>query len=147
MLGMGTTRHQRNLHIGDLGACQHARMASLGQVCQNQSLPVPIQHIFTAPALKHQAASPLARLQKQMYLRIMTQGLKMSHALHHIFNGLFVYDTACAKFHRNAKALLHQALQNLNLYLAHHPHVNLREFFLPDHMELREFFLQPAKLL
>ena len=84
-------------------------MTPLRQMGQNQSLPVPVQHILAAATLKNQPASLLPGLQNQVYLRIVAQGLKMAHALHYIFNGFFIYDTACAEFHRNAEALLHQA--------------------------------------
>ena len=76
-----------------------------------------------------------------MYLRIMTQGLKVSHALHHIFNGIFVYNAAPAKPDIYPKTLCNQAFQNLHLDLAHDLGVNLFLFFLPDNMKLRLFFL------
>ena len=109
MLLMSTSGSQRNLHIRNLRPGQHARMTPFRQMSQNQPLPVPIQLVLAAAACKSQTASRLAGLQDQMYLRIMAQGFEMTHSLHYIFDGFLVYNTACPKLHRNAKALLHQA--------------------------------------
>ena len=146
MLRMGFSRQQRDFHIRDIRARQHARMAPLLQMGENQPLPVPVQHILTAAAFKCQAAARRSRLQQKMYLRVMPQGLEMSHAFHGVRNRFLIYNTSRPEIHREAKPLLHQAFQDLQLHLAHDPHMNLREFLPPDHMKLRQLLLQKPQL-
>ena len=90
VLDVGTACRQGDFHIGQRRTGQHAGVAALRQVGQNQPLPVQVQRIGAANAGKLQAAARLAGFQQQMNLRIMAQRFIMAHALHRGRDGLFV---------------------------------------------------------
>ena len=110
VLFVGPARHQRQPHIRDGRARQHARVLPLRQVRQNQPLPVTVQQILRAGRSQNQPAARLARLQQQMHLRIVPQGLKVADALHRGGNGLPVADGPGPKGYRHSKPLLQDAL-------------------------------------
>ena len=109
MLQMGAPRNQRDFHIRNRRADQYAAMLLFLQMRQNQPLPVPIQLIFTAVRSDGQPAPGFSRLHQQMYLRIMTKGLKMSHPFHCIGDGLFIHDIPRSKLNGHAETFLNQA--------------------------------------
>ena len=88
VLHVGPARHQGDLHVRDGGSGQHPQVLLLCQVGQHQPLPAPLQLILRAGGGKHQAAAPLPRLQQQVDLRVMAQGLKVADALHRGGDGL-----------------------------------------------------------
>ena len=77
MLQMGTPGEQRDFHIRDGSAGQHASVLLFLQMGEHKPLPVPIQNILTAVGGKLQAASPLCRLQQQMDLGVMPERFKV----------------------------------------------------------------------
>ena len=80
------------------------------QMGQDQPLPVPIQHIFTAVSLKLQTTAPFSRLHPQMDLRIVAQRLKMAYPFYRLRKGLLVYNTSRAEFHFHTKTVRDQLL-------------------------------------
>ena len=116
------------------------------QMGQDQSLPVSLQHIFTAGRGELQTTPWLSRLQQQMHLRVMAQRLIMPYALHSVGNGLPVYDAARTKLHPQAEAFLDQTGQYLQLYLSHKLHMDLPQQFIPYHMQLGILLFQLTEL-
>ncbi len=84
---------------------------------EHQPLPVPVQHVLGAGGGQLQAAPPGERLQQQVNLGIVAQGLVVAHALHRGGDGLPVDDAAGAEGDRQAEALGRQRLENLQLNL------------------------------
>ena len=83
-----------------------------------------------ASALSHQvhslyAASGLSGLQKQMCLGIVSQGLKMSHSLHTVRNGLLIYHAGISELYLYSVALLYEIGKDLVLHIPHEPYMYL----------------------
>ena len=142
---VGPPRRQCDFHIGQRRTRQNAGVAPLGQVGQNQPLPVAIQRVGAATAGQLHAAAPGSRLQQQMDLGIMAQRLVVPHALHGGREGLFVQNAALAKAHLQPEPAVQHALQNFQLNLAHELQMNLAQRVVPHHMELGVFLLQRAQ--
>lgn len=94
VLKVGPPRHQGDAHIGDGGAGEHPQVGLLRQMGEHQPLPVPVQHVLGAGGGQLQAAPPGERLQQQVNLGIVAQGLVVAHALHRGGDGLPVDDAA-----------------------------------------------------
>ena len=101
------------------------------QMSQDQSLPVPIQHILTAQRGKLQAAAPFTRFQQQVYFRIMSQGFKMSDAFHRFRQRLLIDNASRIEFRFQSEALPQDIFQDLHLHLPHDLHMDLPLFLLP----------------
>ena len=71
---------------------QHSSVFLFFQMGEDQSLPVPVQHILTAGGKKLHSASLLPWFQKKVNFRIMAQRLEMADTLHGTADRLFVYN-------------------------------------------------------
>ena len=114
---------------------------------QDQPLPAPLQPVFRAVGGKLQSAPPLQRLQQQMDLRIMAQGLVMAHPFHRSGDGLPVDNASGTEGDRQAKPVGDQALQYLQLDLAHKLNVDLPQRTVPDDVQLGVLLLELAQLV
>ena len=119
VLFVGPAADDGDLHIRDVGPRQDAPVASFLQMGQDQSLPVAGQHVDRAVRGKDKAGTRISRLQQQMDLRIVTQGLEMSHALHRGRYGLLIYDGRGPVVDPQVEAVPGLAAQDLPLHLAH----------------------------
>ena len=117
MFLMGAPGEQCNLHIRDRRSGKHASVFLFLQMGENQPLPVAVQNILAARREKLQAASRLTWLQKQMYLRIVAQRLKMSHALHRRSNCFLIYNVSGAEVYCYMEPFPDQPFQNLDLHI------------------------------
>ena len=81
-------------------------MGTLHQMGKNQPLPVAVKQVFAAVHTVFDATAPGQRLQKQMYLGIMAQGLKMTYAFHRCGDRFAVKDAPGIKADMKIKALL-----------------------------------------
>ena len=142
MLQMGTPGEQRDFHIRDGSAGQHASVLLFLQMGEHKPLPVPIQNILTAVGGKLQAASPLCRLQQQMDLGVMPERFKVSHTFHTIRNRFLIYNVSGPEFHRHAKSILNQAFQNFNLHFSHNLGLDFLQPLIPYDVQRRLLFLQ-----
>ena len=115
------------------------------QVGQNQPLPVQIQIVRAAQGIKHKSASPLAGLQQQMYFCIVTQRLKVPHALNRSGDGFLVHHITRAKGYLQFEPVPDLPLQDLQLHLAHKLHVELPQTLVPHNVQLGIFLLQLAQ--
>ena len=143
---MCSSCHQCDLHIRDLGTCQHTSVAFFFQMCQHQTLPVSFQDILTAGCLELQAAAPLSRLHEKMHLRIVAERFKMPYPFHRLCDGFFVHDTSRSKFHFRAKSFPDQPFQNFYLHLSHNLCMDFIGLLFPDNVQFRFFLLQLAEL-
>ena len=107
---MGAPGQQRHAHVRQRRAGKHAPVALFQNVGADEILPILCQHIGMAFTVKRYAASRRARRKAQVYLGIMAQRLKMSHAFYSIGNGFFIHNAAGAKFHFYAKPVKDQPL-------------------------------------
>ena len=85
---VGLARGEGDAHIGNRRAGEHAPVLLFGQVREDQALPVAVQRVLGHDAVKAQAAPGGQRLQQQMHLGIVSQGLKVPDALHGVFDRL-----------------------------------------------------------
>ena len=99
VLQVGPAREQRHLHIRDGGAGEHPQVLLFLQMGENQPLPVQIQGVQAAHRVKDQTGTRLPRLQQQVHLRVVAQGLKVPDADDRRLDGLFVHDGAGAELH------------------------------------------------
>ena len=65
-------------------------MNFLLQICHNQSLPVSVQCVLTAGGIQYDSAAGRKRREKQMNLRVVAKGLKMSYTFDRSYNGFLV---------------------------------------------------------
>ena len=133
VLHVGPARRQGDLHIRNGGAGQHPQVLLLRQMGQDQPLPTALQLVLRAGRPELQAAAPLPRLQQQMDLCIVAQGLKVADALYWGGDGLPITDGAGAEGH-------------LQLDLPHQLHVDLAGLLIPGNVELGILLLQLAQI-
>ena len=108
VLNVRTALDQRDFHIGNLRPGQHAGMLPLQQMCEDQTLPVTVQHVLTACSKKLQTASRFSGFQKQVYFCIMTQRFKMAYTFYRLCDCFFIYDISCAKLYCYVETLTNQ---------------------------------------
>ena len=112
---------ERDLHVRELGAREDPSVGLLGQVLEDQVLPVGVQHVREAPVLDDNAASGLSGGEEHMDLRVVAQGLKVPDALHRAPDRLPVDDAAGAELRPDPVPILQKVLQDLRLDLSSHP--------------------------
>ena len=72
MLLVRAAGEQRELHVGDGDANEHAQMLLLGEMRQDEPLPVAGQHVFGTGCGEGQSAARLARLQQHVRLGVVS---------------------------------------------------------------------------
>ena len=146
VLLMRTPCDQCDLHIGNLRSGQHTDVLFFSQMCEDQSLPVAIQHILTADCFKLQTAARLPRLHQKVHLRVMAQRFKVADSDHRLRDRLLIDNAARTKFHRNAKPFGNHIFQDFRLHFSHQLRVDLPQLLVPCDMQLRFFLLKLKKL-
>ena len=81
-----------------------------------------------------------------MHLRVVSERFKVSDALDRAGDGFLVDDTALTEVDRKAESFFDDALEDLELYLAHELHLYLAVPLVPHDLELRIFGFQNPKL-
>ena len=114
------------------------------QMCQDQSLPVFIQHIFAAVGIKDESGSRLTRFHQKMDFRVVAQRFEMPDALNDLSDRFLIYNISFAKFDLHAESFLYLTFQDLHLYIAHDLCLDFAKRLVPDDMELRVFLLEHA---
>ena len=147
MFRMCPSGKDRDLHVGKRRAGQYANVFFFFKMCENQSLPVPCKHVFTACGKKLTAAARFPRLDQKVYFCIMAKRFKVSHTFYRFCNGFFIYNTSGTKFHRYVKTVPDHFFQNLNLHFAHKLRMDFSELAVPENMKLRFFLLQLSQFL
>ena len=147
VLLMGAARRQRDPDIGQRCADQHARVGALGQMGQNQPLPVFGQRVGRAVCRQLDAAAPGRRLQQQMHLGIVAQRLIVADALDSRRQRLLIQNAALAECYIQPEPLLQDILQNFQLHLAHQLDMHFAEVVPPVHMQLGVLVLQRLQCL
>ena len=132
---MRTAARERNAHIGDGRAGQHTQVIALHGVGERQTLPVKVELVGRGHGAKLHARTRWQRLQTQMHLGIVTQWLKVAHALDRLRNSLLIEDAAGLKRNRKAKAIGQHPLHNLELHSAHQLQMNLLKMRIPAYAE------------
>ena len=135
VFGMRAAARERNAHIGDGRAGQHAQVVALHGVGECQTLPVKIELVGRGHGAKLHARARRQRLQTQMHLGIVAQWLKVAHALDRLRNSLLIENAAGLKLDRKAKTIGQHALHDLELHGAHQLQVNLFQMSIPAYAE------------
>ena len=115
-------------------------MAFFLQMADDQLLIGHLQHIRGADRVENQSAAGRQRLQQQMDFRVMPQRLKMTHALHGVFDGFLIEYPGVFQCHIQVKPLLHQSAEHLLLHPAHDLHMDSAA--LREDVQLRIFLFQ-----
>ena len=138
---------QRDLHVRQRRAGQHAPVLLLLQMRERQTLPVPVQDVLAAVRriLHPRAAFP--RLQEEMHLRIMPKRLEMPHPFNGIADSLFIYNVPASEGDQNAEPVFHHFLQDFCLHIPHELDVDLLLLFHPHHMKLRVLLFDLPEVL
>ena len=136
---------QRDAHIGERRAGEHPSVGLLGQMGQDQPLPVAVEQILRAGRAEHKAAAGRARLQNEMHLGVVAQRLVVPHALHGGADGLFVKDAPGAEAHRKAEPPGDEVLQHLKLHRPHELQADAAVALVPADVELGILLLQRAQ--
>ena len=142
MFLVSSPRRQYDLHIRDRRTSQHTCVFLFFQMGEHQSLPVPVQHILAAFRSKMHPGASLPGFQPQMHFRIMAQRLKMPHALHRFFNGLFINDIPLSEHHQHMEPFFDQALEDLGLDVSHDLDMDFPQPLIPYYVHLRDFLFQ-----
>ena len=144
---MRTAARERNAHIGDGRAGQHAQVIALHGVGECQTLPVKIELVGRGHGAKLHARTRRQRLQTQMHLGIVAQWLKVAHTLDRLRNGLLIENAAGLKRNRKTEAIGQHPLHDLELHGAHQLQVNLLEMRIPAYAEHGIFVRQLSQRL
>ena len=139
---VGAARRQRDLHIGQRRAGQHAGVGALGQMGQHEPLPIFAQRVGRAVGRQLDAAAPRGGFQQQMHLGVVAQRFVVADALHRGGQRFFVQNAALREGHFQAEAALQQRLQDLQLHFAHKLHVDFGQVVAPGDVQLRVLVLQ-----
>ena len=135
VFGMRAAARERNAHIGDGRARQHAQVVALHSVGECQTLPVKIELVGRGHGAKLHARTRWQRLQAQMHLGIVAQRLKVAHALDRPRNSLLIENAAGLKRNRKAKAIGQHPLHDLELHGAHQLQMDLLKMRIPAYAE------------
>ena len=135
VFGMRTAARERNAHIGDGRAGQHAQVIALHGVGECQTLPVKIELVGRGHGAKLHARTRRQRLQAQMHLGIAAQWLKVAHALDRLRNSLLIEDAAGLKLDCKAKTIGQHALHDLELHRSHELQMYLFKMRVPAYAE------------
>ena len=136
VLHMGPAGEKADLHVGDGGARQHPHVGLLRQVGEDEPLPVPVQQVLRAPGGEDQPRPLVQGLQEQMDLGVVPQGLEVAYPLHGAGDGLPIEDPAGVHGDGHVEPVPDEALEDLDLDLAHEPGVDLLEAGVPEDVEL-----------
>ena len=128
---MRTARHERDAHISERSAHQHAQVVALHGIGQNQALPVAVKGILGAHAAKLDASAPRQGFKQQVRLGIVAQRLEVTHTHDGLVNRLLVQDATWAKPNIQPKSLAQRLAHHLKLDLSHQAQANLLELFVP----------------
>ena len=139
---MRTPGEQRDLHVRQRCAGEHAAVALFGQMREDQALPVPVEHVLAAGGVKRQPRAALGGLEQQVHLGIVAQRLEMSHALDRCRDRLLIQDTAGIDLHVHVEPLADEAFKHLDLHRAHELDMDLAQRLVPDDVQLRVFLLK-----
>ena len=139
---MRTPGEQRDLHVRQRCAGEHAAVALFGQMREDQALPVPVEHVLAAGGIKRQPRAALGGLEQQVHLGIVAQRLEMSHALDRCRDRLLIQDAAGIDLHVHIEPLADEAFEHLDLHRAHELDVDLAQRLVPDDVQLRVFLLK-----
>ena len=101
---------------------------------QDQSLPVLVQHILTANAVKAHTAAILHRFKQQMYFSIVSERFKMSHSHDRSCDRLLVCYPALTIRDGYAKSVSYHLRHDLQLHLSHDLDVYLTGCLIPLHL-------------
>ena len=142
MLDVRAAGQQRDLHIRQRCAGEHAAVALLGQMREDQALPVPVEHVLAAGGVKRQARAALGGLEQEVHLGIVAQRLKMAHALDRRRDRLLVEDAAGIDLHIHVEPLADETFEHLDLHRAHELDMDLAQRLVPDDVQLRVFLLK-----
>lgn len=142
VFGMCTATCERNAHIGDGRAGQHAQVIALHSVGERQTLPVKIELVGRGHGAKLHARARWQRLKAQMYLGIVAQRFKVAHALDRLRNSLLIENAARLKRNRKTKAIGQHPLHDLELHGAHQLQMNLLKMRVPAYAEHGVFVRQ-----
>ncbi len=80
VLQVATPADERQPHVGDRRAGEHARMLGLLQMLHDEPLPIAVELVFAHIGGELQATPPRKRLEQHMYFRVMAQWFEMPYA-------------------------------------------------------------------
>lgn len=97
MLFMRAAVCQRDAHIRERSACEHAGMRRFKDMGADQALELQGERVGGHDAIKRKAAATRRGCKLKMHLGIMAQRLKMAIAAYRLCDGFAVHDAAGAK--------------------------------------------------
>ena len=121
---MGFACQNRNFHIRNLAAGQNAEVRFFLKMGHYEALPVSVQTVLTAKAVKYQSASLRQRLHEKLNLRIVTQRFIMSDSYDRSCNRFFIYYAALPELNFFVKSFLYLRFQDFLLKLSHYLDMN-----------------------
>ena len=145
VLQVRPARQQRDLHVRQRRAGQHALVGVFEHVGFDQPLPVQRQVVHMAGGGEADAAAPRAGIQPQVHLGVVAQRLIMADAVGRRGDGLHVAHAAGSEIDVDAEALPDQVTDHLQLDRAHHLQLDALVALVPGHAQRRLLFLQPPQ--
>ena len=120
-------------------------MRFLGQVGEDEALPVERKLVLAAVGGELHAAARLAGLEQEVYLGVVPERLVVARALHGGAYSLLIEDAALVEAELQAEAALYEALQDLELHLAHELQKGGAQALVPDDAQSRVLLLELAE--
>ncbi len=137
VLGVRAPGAQRDPHVGQRRAREHAHVVALHRVREDEPLPVPVELVFRAARAKDDAAPPRPGLHEQVGLRVVAQRLEVADAHRGRAERLFVENPRRAEVDRKPVAVGKKPPHDLELHGAHELQVDLLQALAPRDAEHR----------
>ena len=119
VLQMRTARQQRDSHIGDRRAGEHAQMLAFLEMLHDEALPVAVEHVLAAHGGVCHARALRQRFEQHMRFGVVSQRLEMADAFDRSGDRLLVQDAARSERDVQAETVVHDLLDDLQLHRAH----------------------------
>ncbi len=115
------------------------------QICENESLPPFIEHVFIAIRSILQTASALRGLQKNVDFSVVPQRFEVANPFNRIRDRFFIKNSSFTERYFETKTVFYKALDYFNLHFAHDLGMDFLELFVPVNMKPGLFFFKFAQ--
>ena len=146
MLLMGATCHQHHFGVGEGDSRQGAEVGLFVQVSEDEPLPVLVQKILGEVGVKDQTRACGERLHEELYLGVVAQGLEVAHAYGAGGDPLPIQDTPLVQLAIQPEAVGYEALEQVDLNVAHEPRFDLLSLGVPTEVQGGLLLLQLLEL-
>ena len=128
VLQMRTARQQRDSHIGDRRAGEHAQMLAFLEMLHDEALPVAVEHVLAAHGGVCHSRALRQRFEQHMRFGVVTQRLEMADAFDRRGDRLLVQDAARSERDVQAETVLSLMQLSMTKLRLNLKHINVSSF-------------------